>query len=259
MKANSKSRTPSIRYGVGTFALLATLGLGMTALPLGNVAFAKSDGDHGHSGDHGSGTDAGHGNSGAAHGKDAGNSGGNGSGSDDAAGDDNGGTTPGSDDANAAAGMTSNDDGSLSPSGLGKLNGFFHASPNALVNASPNSSIGRLSHTFKDALDAFAAVNTLTTDPNATPPSGPTTDDLGGILAGATNKTVTGSQVKAIIEHLAESNPDDTALGGLAASVDAATCRDIADAANGQASSDDTSSTDTSSDGSGDTGFLELR
>src|SRR5262249_25357222 len=76
--------------------------------------------------------------------------------------------------------------------------------------------------------------------------TGPTTQDLGGILAGATNKTVTPSQVKAIVEHLAETNPDDTALGGLATSLDDKTCQDIADAANAT-SSDDSSTTDTSS------------
>ena len=61
---------------------------------------------------------------------------------------------------NAGPGSTDTDtdvsDDSLSPHGLGKLNGFFHASPNGLAHASPNSSIGRISKTFGVALSAYA-------------------------------------------------------------------------------------------------------
>src|SRR6185295_18502158 len=108
------------------------------------------------------------------------------------------------DDGSTDDGSTDDDtaDDSMAPHNLGKLNGFFHASSNGLANASPNSSIGRISHTFKDALSAFAAANETPTDPNdpnATPPTGPTVGDLGDILAGATNKTVTATQVKEII------------------------------------------------------------
>ena len=110
------------------------------------------------------------------------------------------------------------------------------------------------------ALSAFAAANETETDPNApedpnaTPPTGPSADDLGAILAGATNKTVTSTQVKEIIERLAEQNPDDASLNDLADSVDDETCQDIADAANAAKSGEttdesDDDTTDTSSDG----------
>jgi hypothetical protein len=137
----------------------------------------------------------------------------------------------------------------MSPHNLGKLNGFFHASPNGLANASPNSSIGRISHTFKDALSDFAEAGEMPSDPNdpnATPPSGPSVDDLGAILAGATNKPVTSIQVKAIIDRLAEENPDDHPLNDFADTADDATAQDIADAANGVKSGE---TTDDSGDG----------
>jgi colicin import membrane protein len=106
---------------------------------------------------------------------------------------------------------------------LGKLNAFFHASPEALAHASPNSAIGRISRTFKEALSAYAGNTT------GTPP---TTSELGAILAKATNKAVTPEQVKAIATKLAEVNPDDAALGAFAASGDEQAYKDIADAAN---------------------------
>jgi hypothetical protein len=243
----------SRRFGqVALTALLIGIGgAAIATMPLGNMAFADKGGNgggHGHGGDHGG--DHGGGNGGGqGHGGGQGGSGG--PGNSDKAGK---GST---DDTADTADDSSSDDDSLTAHGLGKLNGFFHASPNALANASPNSSIGRISHTFKDALSDFAAANestddtTGTTDTTAdgtTPPTGPSVNDLGAILAGATNKTVTASQVKAIIDRLAEQNPDDTSLGGLADSVDDATCQDIADAANGT-KSDETTSDDSTDDG----------
>ena len=243
---------------LGQVALTAlAIGIGgaaIAALPLGNLAFAGNGngngGGHGHDGGHG-----------------GGNGGGNGGGQGHGGGQNHGGGSGKADkgdtdatDTDADDGTTVSDDDSMEPHNLGKLNGFFHASPNGLANASPNSSIGRISHTFKDALSAFAAANETETDPNApedpnaTPPTGPSADDLGAILAGATNKTVTSTQVKEIIERLAEQNPDDASLNDLADSVDDETCQDIADAANAAKSGEttdesDDDTTDTSSDG----------
>jgi hypothetical protein len=117
------------------------------------------------------------------------------------------------------------DDPSLSHKGLGKLNGFFHASPQALANASPNSPLGRLAQAFRDALSAYAG-NT-TGDPTA-----PSTADLGAILARATNKPVTPAQVQAIAARLAAVNPDNAALSGFADTADPSALQGIADAAN---------------------------
>jgi hypothetical protein len=273
----------------GRVALTAlVIGLGGAAvatLPLGNLAFAGNGNgngggnggghDHGHDGGHGGGgKGGGQGNSGGGQGSNHDGPGssakaGKGGGVDiDTSGDDDT-TVATTDDSTTTTSTTTSDDstaddGSLAPGKLGKLNGFFHASPNGLANASPKSSIGRISHTFKDALSDFAEASETLSDPNdpdATPPSGPSVGQLGAILAGATNKQVTATQVKAIIDRLAEQNPDDQSLNHLAGSVDAATCQDIADAANGTTSdettddsedSTDTSSDDSSTDGTAD-------
>jgi len=233
-----------------TSVALAALMIG--ALPLGNLALAKNSGDHGnHGGGHGAG------NSGGNNGGN-GNAGGNSAGhandhANDGAGNGKGGDASNDSSSNGQGDQASNgpgpndqsaddlgDDSSLSPRGLGKLNGFFHASPSALAHASPNSSIGRVATAFRDALSAYAAANETPGDPNNPPAAGPSIDDLGGILAGATNKTVTGAQVRAIADRLAEVNPDDTGLGDFAANADDATCQDIADAANAAKSGDTT-------------------
>ncbi len=50
-----------------------------------------------------------------------------------------------------AKGKLSKED-AMHPSNLGRLNGFLNASPQALANASPNSAVGTLSKTYRDAL-----------------------------------------------------------------------------------------------------------
>jgi hypothetical protein len=224
-----------------TRAALAALCIGATAMavgavPFGSVALAKNSGDHGggrgadHSGDHGGG------NGGGGNGNANGHSADQGSGQERGAGGSAGagGADAGSDSSDDGDGSTAAGDGdqSLSAHGLGKLNGFFHASPTALANAAPNSSIGRLSHAFADALSAYAAHQQTETDGTGTGSDGPTADDLGAILADATNKPVTAAQVHAIAQRLASLDPEDTALGDFAANADAADDQKIADAAN---------------------------
>ncbi len=99
----------------------------------------------------------------------------------------------------------------MHPSNLGRLNGFLHASPQALANASPNSAIGILSKTYRDALAAYAT-SLAPTDPTLTADTTTlTTDDMAAILAKAANKPLTAEQVAAINDKLAAANPDDLA------------------------------------------------
>jgi hypothetical protein len=243
------------RFGRVALTALA-IGLGgaaLATLPLGHPAFAEKGGNG-----KGGGNDGGHSHDGGKGGNEGDHGGGKndgsgGNGKSGIRGDDDSDAGPsGADDTRTATEDDSaTDDGSLAPSKLGKLNGFFHASPNGLAHASPNSAIGRISHTFKDAVSDFAEANATPpdpNDPNAPPPRGPSVDDLGGILAGATNKTVTGAQVKAIIDRLAEQNPDDQPLNDFADSLDDATTQDIADAANA-AKSDGSAGQSDSADG----------
>jgi hypothetical protein len=84
----------------------------------------------------------------------------------------------------------------MHPSNLGRLNGFMHASPQALANASPNSAIGKLSQEYRDALLGYSTDGTVTTG------------ELADILAEAANKPLTGEQVVAIHEKLIANNEE---------------------------------------------------
>ncbi len=86
----------------------------------------------------------------------------------------------------------------LQPSNLGRLNGFLHASSSALLHASPNSAVGILSKTYRDALLDFDASAGTTT----------TLSDLAEILAEAANKPLSPAQITAIDDKLAQANPD---------------------------------------------------
>jgi hypothetical protein len=92
-------------------------------------------------------------------------------------------------------------DDPMHPSNLGRLNGFLHASPQALKNASANSAIGTLSKTYRDALLGYATSTEETEETIST-------DDLAAILAKAANKPLTGEQVLAIHEKLIAENPE---------------------------------------------------
>ncbi len=262
------SQTSSLeprRFGrVALTALVIGFGVAaVSALPLADVAFAEKGGNGkggggGNGGGHGGGNGGGQGHGG-------GNAGGNGQGHGQSGSGNSAKAGPSgeaSDDQTADVDGDATDDGSLNPNNLGKLNGFFHASPNALANASPNSAIGKISQTFRDALSDFAAANQDDgstdgsgdgTGTGETPPTGPSVEDLGAILAGATNKPVTGAQVEAIIDRLAEQNPDDDALNELADNPDDETAQDIADAANAAKSGEPVEETGDGTDGSTDT------
>ena len=95
----------------------------------------------------------------------------------------------------------------LDPSSLGRLNGFLHASPQALLNASPNSAIGVLSKTYAEALAGYLAAGTTTTTTTVTE------DDLAAILAKAANKPLTGEQILGINEKLMSVDPTLADLG----------------------------------------------
>src|SRR5262245_42084913 len=92
----------------------------------------------------------------------------------------------------------------MHPSNLGRLNGFLHASPQALLNASANSAIGILSKTYRDALLGYTTSTEETEETEETI----STDDLAAILAKAANKPLTGEQVLAIHEKLIAENPE---------------------------------------------------
>jgi hypothetical protein len=102
-------------------------------------------------------------------------------------------------------------DDPMHPSNLGRLNGFFNASSTALKNASPNSAIGIVSQTYRDALSAY--LGSLEEDTEEQQEEA--LDDLAAVLAQAANKPLSPEQIEAINERLATENPEDANLANL--------------------------------------------
>jgi hypothetical protein len=102
-------------------------------------------------------------------------------------------------------------DDPMHPSNLGRLNGFFNASSTALKNAAPNSAIGIVSQTYRDALSAYLGSLEEGTEEEQEE----ALDDLAGILAQAANKPLSPEQIEAINERLATENPEDENLANL--------------------------------------------
>ena len=148
---------------------------------------------------------AGNGNGG---GNGAGNAGGNagGNSASHSASDDAGGksATPGATTMEKSSKSEMNHDmskdKSASKSGasdLGKLNGFLHASPEALQKAAPNSAIGLVTHGYADALNSY-----LTGGANAK-----TASDVYAALEKAANKPLTATTIAAVDAKLAKNDP----------------------------------------------------
>ncbi|MFN4143632.1 hypothetical protein [Aestuariivirga sp.] len=97
---------------------------------------------------------------------------------------------------------TKSEDGSgdASASSFGNINGFLHASPNALANASANSLIGRVTMVYGAQLRSYL---------NGTPDdTEPTLEDLQNTLDEIANKDVTPEMIAAINQKLVENDPE---------------------------------------------------
>ena len=239
--------------------IILGIGLNLAFLPIFDQAvFAKNGGNGGGNGKGSDGGKGGNGGNGGGGGK--GGSGGNGGGK-----SNGGGSGKSSGPSSTAPDVTKNKpsksqptldilkknkpvkDATLNPKnkptstkGAGKLNGFLHASPQALKNASPNSAIGKVAQEVKDALADYA---------NGTG----TIDDVAEALAGATNKNVTPEQVVSVIDKLAENSTDGSLEGYNDGTLDKeAVAQDIADKTNevrAESSSDISQDEDTGDEG----------
>jgi hypothetical protein len=129
------------------------------------------------------------------------------------------------------------EDPSMAPDKLGKLNGVLNASTNALMNASPNSPIGMAGTTLKEALAQAEALNSDGDLNNDVTPE-ELAAELAGIFDGMTNKTLTDSQVLAVFDRMAELDPTlnrydlDTPQDPLVAQENADLAQDVADETN---------------------------
>ena len=117
-------------------------------------------------------------------------------GSGNAGGNGNGHAYGKSADATQDAGTTSNGN---SASALGALNGFIHASPKALANASPKSEIGKAAVVYAGLLQNYLAPATGTTPP--------TLAQLASALSAAANKPLTPAIIEAVNAKLEATNP----------------------------------------------------
>jgi hypothetical protein len=82
-------------------------------------------------------------------------------------------------------------------SDLGKLNGFLHASPEALQKAAPNSAIGLVTHGYADALNSYLAGGA----------NAKTASDVYAALEKAANKPLTAATITAVDNKLAKNDP----------------------------------------------------
>ncbi|HZG27223.1 MAG TPA: hypothetical protein VE079_02075 [Ensifer sp.] len=82
-------------------------------------------------------------------------------------------------------------------SDLGKLNGFLHASPEALQKAAPNSAIGLVTHGYANALNSYLAGGA----------NAKTATDVYAALEKAANKPLTATTIAAVDAKLAKTDP----------------------------------------------------
>ena len=104
---------------------------------------------------------------------------------------------------NSAAAHAAKDD-PLHPSNIGRFNGFLHASPNALANASEKSSIGMISKLYAAELGFYLATGA---EINAT--------NMASLLEQVANKPLTPELITAINDKLAEASLVDPLLYGM--------------------------------------------
>ncbi|MGH6947358.1 MAG: hypothetical protein ACREDZ_08525 [Kiloniellales bacterium] len=131
------------------------------------------------------------------------------------------------------AGLFGEESGKPSASQLGRLNGFMHASPRAVANASPNSAVGSVAQTYRDALAAHlgAAVEEpvveepvveeplveepLVEEPVEEEAALTSLEAAAKALVDAANKPLDPAVVAEVNAKLAELNPDEPAFEGL--------------------------------------------
>ena len=82
-------------------------------------------------------------------------------------------------------------------SAFGKLNGFMHASPAALADASANSAIGKIAIVYAGLLESYLSDPTTTT----------TLVDLQAALSDAANKPLSPEIIQAVNDKLATVDP----------------------------------------------------
>lgn len=85
-------------------------------------------------------------------------------------------------------------------SSYGKLNGFLHASPNALAKASPKSAIGKVAKVYAGLLNSYLAPAEGETVPGI--------EEVAIALAAAANKPLTAEIIAAVNAKLVATNPE---------------------------------------------------
>jgi hypothetical protein len=208
--------------------IVSCAGLAFAALPI--AAHTGSDGwpdlltAEAAKGGNGGGAGGGHGGGG---GNGGGGKGGQGNGAAASKGDSGGGgraSAPGQakkDVADTAAKGQNQTKDALHASNLGKFNGFMHASPTALRNASLNSSLGKIARIYAGQLASYLSVDQTTATPEQKEVAQEKLEAAALTLAGTANKPLSPEVVAAINNRLGELAKDNT-LPGSDPSVNAA-------------------------------------
>jgi hypothetical protein len=180
-----------LRCTIAATAIAALLPIGMAVLDLTPSALAGNGNGKGHSDGKGQGSHGNHGSSGGKQSSSGGNKG----------------------QAKKAEKMaakmnrqTIEEDPSMAPGALGKLNGVLNASLTALQHANPSSPVGMAGTTLREALLAAETANSDLDPYNDVTPE-ELAAELADIFDGMTNKTLTEAQVLSVLDRMAELDP----------------------------------------------------
>jgi hypothetical protein len=103
--------------------------------------------------------------------------------------------------------------GAAEASSFGKLNGFMHASPKALVNASVASPLGAMAKIYAGQLGSYLAIDQTTASPEEIEAAQEKLESAALTLAGIANKPLSNEVVAAVNSRLGELAKQDNLPG----------------------------------------------
>jgi hypothetical protein len=92
----------------------------------------------------------------------------------------------------------------VNASSLGNLNGFMHASPKAVLNASENSLLGKVARIYAGQLASYLSVDQANATPEQIEAAQENLESAAMTLAGIANKPLSNEDVAAVNSRLGE-------------------------------------------------------
>jgi hypothetical protein len=99
-------------------------------------------------------------------------------------------------------------------SAFGKLNGFMHASPNALAHASVSSHLGAIARVYAGALGSYLSLDQAKATPDEIDAANEKLESAATVLAGIANKPLNDAVVAAINSRLGDLAKQNKLPGG---------------------------------------------